>query len=212
MNLVQPFAAYTTTTVGNIPESVLKRAFKGSRVRLTNANLSGDRVMVVHPATKLAIEKAKKAKRGTTVQFTPIETLLDLAYHEETGEGLSGGSLWSWLKNKALPWVKKNWNVIQPVVSKIADVAIPAIGTYFGDPTAGVAGRQLLKDFTGVGVEGETEAESDSEKPKSKKSKKSKAKKVKKSKTGRFAKGSQAAKDHMAAMRAKRKGGSFRMP
>lgn len=178
---LNPFVAYQATQVGNIPKAKLERALRGLAVRLTNAELSGNRVMIVHPLNAKAIKKAQKSKKGLTTHFTPHEAMADLEYHDHSGEGLDGGSLWSWLKDKAYPWLKKNWNVIKPVVSAVADVAIPAAATALGAPTAGVAAREGLKALTGVGV-----------------------KKLKK--------GSEEAKEHMRMLRARRKGGSFRMP
>jgi hypothetical protein len=182
-----PFAGYVQVKVGNIPKKKLERTLKGLDIRLTNADLSGDRVMLVHPQNARLIKKAKSAGKGLTTRFTPFEALADLEYHEHAGEGMHGGSLWSWLRDKAYPWVKKNWGVIKPVVSKLADVAIPAAATALGVPEAALPVRGAVKALTGVG-----------------------------SKRTSLVKGSQAAKDHMATLRAKRKGGmsagSFRMP
>lgn len=172
------FGGYTTIKVGNIPESKLRKALDGNAVRLTPSELSGDRVMVVSKLNAKAIKAAQLKGKGLITHFTTGEMANDLEYHDKMGGSLAGGSLWGWIKNKALPWVKKNWNVIQPVVSKIADVAIPAAATYLGQPTAAAPIREGLKSLTGVGLK----------------------------------KGSPEMKAKMAALRAKRKGGSFRMP
>ncbi len=182
VNSINPFKGYVQVKVGTIPESKLRKALEGNAVRLTNANLSGDRVMVVHRSNAEKIRKAQRSGKGLTTSFTSGEALADLDYHDNAGAGMSGGSLWSWLRKKAWPWLKQNWSVIKPAVSAIADVAIPAAATALGAPQAGFATRGALKTLTGVGV-------------------------------GRPAKGSQEAKDRMAAIRAKRKtkGGSFLM-
>lgn len=186
---VNPFVNYTTAKVGNIPAAKLERALKGLTIRLTNKELSGDRVMLVHPQNARMIKMAKRAKKGLSTQFTPFEALADLRYHDNVGEGMHGGSLWSWLKNKAYPWLKSNWGIIKPLVSKIADVAIPAAATALGAPEAAIPVRSGVKALTGVGA-------------------------VRKS---RFAKGSEEAREHMASIRAMRgkkeiDGKSFRMP
>ncbi len=152
VNSINPFKGFVTVKVGTIPESKLKKALEGNAVRLTNANLSGDRVMIVHPSNAEKIRKAQRSGKGLTTRFTSGEAMADLDYHDKHGAGLSGGSLWSWLRNKAYPWLKSNWNILKPVVSAVADVAIPAAATALGNPTAGIAARQGLKQLTGVGM------------------------------------------------------------
>lgn len=182
------FGGYTTVKVGEISPAKLRKALDGAAVRLSSAELTGDRVMVVNKLNAKAIKTAKLKGKGLTTHFTTGEVKNDLDYHDSMGGSLNGGSLWSWLRDKAAPWVKKNWNVLKPVVSRIADVAIPAAATFFGQPTAGVPARTLLKSMTGVSV---------GSKPK---------------------KGSPEMAARMAALRAKRKtggsvsAGSFRMP
>lgn len=189
---LNPFAGYIKVNVGNIPKAKLEKALKGLNVRLTNADLSGDRVMLVHPANARAINRAKKTGKGLTTSFTQPEAMADLEWHEHAGGNLHGGSLWSWLKDKAYPWLKKNWDILKPVVSAVADVAIPAAATALGAPQAGVAVRSGIKALTGVGF----------------------------SSRG-FPKGSIEAKEHMAELRSRRRGkkvgggmsgASFRMP
>lgn len=178
-----PFVAYTKVYVGNIKPDKLARALKGLDVRLTNSDLSGNRVMLVHPQNAKLIRRAQQKGKGLTTSFTPFEALADLDYHERAGAGVEGGSLWSWLKNKAWPWVKHNVRVIKPVVSKIADVAVPAAAAALGAPVAGAPAREAIKTLTGIGA------------------------------GKRLVKGSREAKEHMARLRQRRhQGGSFRMP
>jgi len=72
-------------------------------------------------------------------------------------EEIEGSSIGSFFKGVG-KFFKKNWGVIRPILSTVADVAAPAIGTYFGSPQAGIAGRQALKALTGVGVGGSFKA------------------------------------------------------
>jgi hypothetical protein len=155
---LNPFQGYVKVSVGNIPKSKLEKALHGLDVRLTNKDLSGDRVMVVHPQNAKMMKRAQKMGKGLTTQFTPHEAMADLEYHEKAGEGMHGGSLWSWLRDKAYPWVKKNWNVIKPVISAVADSAIPAAAAALGQPAAGPLVRGAVKQLTGVGVKGSEEA------------------------------------------------------
>jgi hypothetical protein len=172
-----PLFGMVKVHVGEIPQSKLKKAFEGHAIRLTNADLSGDRVMLVHPHTAKILNSARNQNKGANVHFTPAEAISDLAYHKNVGEGMHGGSLWSWLRDKAYPWIKKNWGIIKPVVSSVADVALPALGTAFGAPEAGVLARQGLKTLTGVGMG-----------------------------KSRMKKGSEEAREHMAKLRAMRTG------
>lgn len=174
------FGGYSTVKVGFIPPVKLRKALDGNTVRLSARELAGDRVMIVSNNNAKAIKAAQTKGKGLSTNFTSGEAAKDLEYHDKLGGALNGGSLWSWLKDKALPWVRKNWDVIKPLASRVADVAVPAAATAFGQPTAAIPARAALQQLTGVGM----------------------------------GKGSQAMKDKMAAVRAKRglKAGSFRMP
>lgn len=152
MATLSPFGGYVKVKVGVIPQAKLQRAFLGQAIRLSQKELTGDRVLVVHPNTATRLNAAKKSSKGTTTKLTHGEVNADIEYHDSVGAGIHGGSLWSWLRDKAYPWVKKNWNIIKPVVSKIADVAIPAAATYFGQPQAAAPLRQGLTAITGVGL------------------------------------------------------------
>lgn len=92
-------------------------------------------------ATKVA--KAKRANKGTRVSLSP-EGL------NHTAE-MEGGSLGDWIR-KAWGWGKKNWDVLKPVASRLADVAVPAAATFFGQPAASLPARAALKQLTGLGV------------------------------------------------------------
>ncbi|KAF1319036.1 hypothetical protein FI667_g13419, partial [Globisporangium splendens] len=158
----------------DITPAQLRKAADGKQITLSATQLKGSGATFhVHPANHEKIMKAKRAGRRTRIFIAPGAINHDLMH---------GGSLWSWLKDKAYPWVKKNWDVIKPVVSRVADVAIPAAATFLGQPAAAAPARAALSQLTGVGV-----------------SKK------------KLTKGSPEMKAHMAALRPKRKGGSFRL-
>ena len=146
------FGGYVTVKVGNIPPAKLRKALDGSAVRLSKTELSGDRVIVVNKLNAKAIKSAQTKGKGLTTHFTSGEAARDLEYHDNAGGAISGGSLWSWVRDKAIPWVKKNWDVIKPIVSRIADVAIPAVATAFGSPELAVPIRGAVKSVSGVGL------------------------------------------------------------
>lgn len=146
------FGGYSTVKVGLIPPAKLRKALEGKAVRLSHHELSGDRVMVVSNLNAKAMKAAKLKGKGLTTHFTTGEAARDLDYHDSMGGALAGGSLWSWIRDKAIPWVKKNWDVIKPVISRVADAAIPAVATAFGQPELAAPARGALKSLTGVGV------------------------------------------------------------
>ena len=194
---VNPFAGYVQYKLGHIDPAKLEKALKGNKIHLTNENLTGNRVMLIHPNTARLLEKAKKSGKGVKIHFTPHDAIADLAFHHHSGGNLQGGSLWSWLKNKAWPWVKKN------VIPKVLDVGVPALATYLGNPELAAPAREAVRQIAGVGFELDS-SDDEEEKPKV-------------TKKGKLAKGSQEAKDRMAKIRAMKKskpeeGGSFRMP
>ncbi|DBA00672.1 TPA: hypothetical protein N0F65_003601 [Lagenidium giganteum] len=61
----------------------------------------------------------------------PGEIRHDLDYHSDK----AGGSVWSWIKDKAYPWLKQNiWPVVKPIVSGFVDQGANALGAYTGQP------------------------------------------------------------------------------
>jgi hypothetical protein len=87
------FGGYVAVKVNEISLAKLKKALEGSTVRLTPKELSGDRVMIVHPLNAKKINAAKKSKKGTTTNFTKGEIEADMEYHDQVGAGMHGGSL-----------------------------------------------------------------------------------------------------------------------
>lgn len=150
-----------------------KKVLAGKPVALTAAQVkSGGSVSFhVHPENYAKIMRARRAGKGTRVHISPYAVQHDL-------EAMHGASVWSWLRDKAWPWVKKNWSgTIKPILSTAADVIAP----HFGPEAVAVRGQ--VKNLLGIGVP----------------------------KGGRLTKGSAEAKARMAAIRAKKKGGSFKL-
>lgn len=143
---------YVSLAVGELTPAQQRKFLKTGKIAFTAAQLKNNsHHLALHPANAKLFKKAKLSDRGVNIEITPGEVAAGLVHHT-LGGSLHGGSLWSWLKNKAYPWIKENWSVIKPVVSKIADVAVPAAATFLGAPEAGVAVRTGLKALTGVGM------------------------------------------------------------
>ena len=125
----------------DITPAQLKRAASGQQITLSAAQLKGSgSTFHVHPANHEKIMKATRAGKGTRVYIAPGAINHDL-------EHMQGASIWSWIRDKAIPWVKKNWNVIKPVVSAAGDALAVAF------PEAAPI-RAQVKALTGVGVRG----------------------------------------------------------
>ena len=173
------YAGYHVVRVGDISKSKLKKAALGGTISLTKSELEGNNALVLHPENAKKIAAAKKAKRGTRLSILPGEIEHDMRYHEQT----EGGSLWGMLGNAALSGLK--WLGSQ-ALNGIADGAKTALGDGKVANLAVNAGREGIRNLTGLGVSG-----------------------------GKVAKGSDAAKERMSKLRAakmaKRSGGSFKL-
>lgn len=145
---MRTYNGYDVVSVGDIPMKKLVKAAKTGKLTLSKNELTGTRKMLVHPSNYKLIQKAKKTNKG--INSMPIsggEIVNDVEWHDSMGGGVNGGSLWSWIKNKAVPWIKKNWEpIIKPVLSTVADTVAPMLGP------KGVAARATVKSLTGIGV------------------------------------------------------------
>jgi len=153
---MRTYSGYEKVSVGDIPQKKLEKAFKTGKLSLSADDLKGGRIMLLHPVNARKLKIAKSKNKGVTgMEITGGEIMADLKYHDMAGGSMNGGSLWSWLKKAGTSiynFAKDNWDVIKPVLSKVADVAIPALATAVGAPTAGIAGREALRGLTGVGM------------------------------------------------------------
>ena len=163
----------------NVSAEKAKKLASLKPVNLTASELKGTSdSLYVHPANYEKIMKAKRSGKGVRIQLAEGEIIYDM-------EERQGASIWSWMKNKAFPWLKRNYDVIKPLLSRVADTAIPAVATAFGQPELAVPARGGLRALTGVGVG-----------------------------RGAHVKGSEEARQYMAhirSMRGKKSGGSFRL-
>ena len=123
-------------------KSQLEKAVKGKPIRVHSSQLNkGNNVILLHPTNYKLIEKAIKSGKGLTLYLAPgeIQATMD--------SNLEGTGLFDWIKNKAVPWLKKNFQpVIKPILGAVADTVAPMAGP------KGVIARQALKDLTGVGA------------------------------------------------------------
>lgn len=164
----------------DITQAQLRKAASGKQIQLTRAQVGGSTHTVhLHPANYEKFMKAQRNGTGVRMHIAKGEIEHDL-------DQMQGGSVFSWLKGAAKSvgkFAKNNWDLIKPIASKLADAAVPAIATAFGQPGLAIAARSGLKELTGVGF-----------------------------KTGKLTKGSEAAKAHMAALRMRKgkAGGSMR--
>ncbi len=153
---MRTYKGYEKVSVGDIPMKKLEKAIKTGKLTLSASDLKGGRVMLLHPANAKLVKAAKAKGKGITgMGLSAPEILTDMEWHDSMGGSMNGGSVWSWLKGAAKSvgkFFKDNWDVIKPVVSRVADAAVPAIATYLGQPALGVAARSGLKELTGVGI------------------------------------------------------------
>lgn len=98
---------YVHLAVGELSPAQQRKFLKSGKVTFTAAQLkNASHSLALHPANAKLLKKAKAAGRGVNIEITPGEVAAGLAHH--AGGGFSGGSLWSWIKEKAWPWVKEN--------------------------------------------------------------------------------------------------------
>lgn len=147
---IRDHKGFKIVTIGDIPISKLRKCIKSGNLSFTASELKGSsKKMLVHPANhKLIMSSIKKGKGLNGMMISAGEIKHDLELHK-------GGSVWSWLSNagkSVADFASKNWDIIKPVLSKIGDVAIPALATAVGMPELGMPARYLTKELTGVGI------------------------------------------------------------
>jgi hypothetical protein len=136
-----------------IPESKLKRAFKNGVLTLTKDELKGDgetATLHLHPESYAKAIKARKANEGTRLTITHKE--LGYPFKHMNGGGMHGASIWSSIWSG----IKKGFKFAKDsgLLSRAADVGIPALATALGAPQGAIPARAALKSMTGIGVDG----------------------------------------------------------
>ncbi|KAG2781239.1 hypothetical protein PC116_g14178 [Phytophthora cactorum] len=141
------------TISSDVPAPKLTKAFKTGKLSLTSSELKGSgSVIHLHPASYEKALKARKAERGVRLDITRHEV-------KKGYKKAQGGSIWSkvWGGIKSAFKFAKNTGL----VSKAADVAVPAIATALGAPQGAIPARAAIRSMTDIGV---YDSDSDEEK------------------------------------------------
>lgn len=129
----------------NITESQIKKAVSGKPIRLTASQIgSGEHFLMLHPANAKIVEKAALKNTGCNIHLSEGELL-------ESASAMDGSGFWS----SVWKGLKSGWNALKKsgILSAAADTGAQMLGAYTGQPMAVNAGRKLLKDTTGIGVQ-----------------------------------------------------------
>lgn len=126
----------------NFTKSQIEKALSGKPIRLSGNQIgSGANVFLFHPANYKLLEKSAKSGKGCCVSLSPGE------FNATLESDIEGSGFIDWIKNKALPWLKKNAPILKPIASAVADAGASMLGT------KGQVARQALKQITGIGNE-----------------------------------------------------------
>ena len=140
----------------SIDEKKFRKALKTGKISFTSADLNGDKPFLVHPENGKKIMKAKTMKKGVNLNISGGEIMGDLDYYDNSGGStIYGGSFWSWIKKAGkdvFKFGKNNWGLLKPVLSKLADSAVPAAALALGQPGLADAARTGLKQISGIGI------------------------------------------------------------
>lgn len=153
---MRTYKGYESVSVNKIPISKLKKAIKTGKLSLTAGDLKGDLRLLLHPLNAKLVKAAQAKNKGINSLMMSIpEIISDLDWHDKSGGSMNGGSLWSFLKSAGKEigdFYKENKQIIQPILSAVADKAIPAAFSAIGQPGFSPLGRQAFKKLTGVGL------------------------------------------------------------
>lgn len=149
---------YVHLTCRELTAAQKKKYLKTGKVSFTAGQLkSSAKKIALHRESAKKWKKAVAAGKGLNPTLTPGEIHASIALDGDSleGSGMERSSVWSWLKGAAksvYKFGKDNWDVIKPVLSRVADAAVPAVAIAFGQPGLAVAARTGLKELAGVGV------------------------------------------------------------
>ncbi|GMF09438.1 unnamed protein product [Phytophthora lilii] len=132
-----------------IPEAKLKRAFKTGTLSLSKDDLSGTGATLhLHPESYAKAVKAHKAGKGTRLTITKKEIGYPFK-HMQRG-GMYGASIWS----KIWGGIKSAFKFAKDsgLLSRAADLPVPALASYAGQPSAAIPARAAIRAMTGIGV------------------------------------------------------------
>jgi hypothetical protein len=132
------------TISSDIPGPKLTKAFKTGKLSLTADQLKGSgSVIHLHPASYEKALKARKAGRGVRLDITRHEV-------KKGYKRAQGGSIWS----KVWGGIKSAFKFAKDsgLLSRAADVAVPALATALGAPQGAIPARAAIRSMTGIGV------------------------------------------------------------
>jgi hypothetical protein len=124
----------------NLTKAQIEKAIKGKPIRVHNSQLgSGSNVILLHPTNYKLIEQSIRKNKGITLYLAPGELNATL------DSDIQGTGFIDWIRDKALPWLKKNAPILKPIASAIADAGTALV------PSLAPA-RAILKQTTGIGA------------------------------------------------------------
>jgi hypothetical protein len=146
-NIIMAFKELSVSSA--IPEAKLKRAFKTGTLTLSKDELSGSGATLhLHPESYAKAIKATKAGKGTRLTITKKE--IGYPFKHMNGGGMHGASIWS----KVWGGIKSAFKFAKDsgLLSRAADVAVPALATALGAPQGAIPARAAIRSMTGIGV------------------------------------------------------------
>jgi len=124
----------------NLSKAQVEKAIKGRPIRLAHSQLGqGSNVILLHPTNYKLIEQAVRKGKGITLHLAPGE------FNATLDSDIEGTGFIDWIRDKAIPWIKKNAPILKPIASAVADAG----ATLF--PALAPA-RGVLKTATGIGA------------------------------------------------------------
>ena len=156
--MVRDYQGYVSVSHGEIPASKLKKVIKGGKLTFTKEELAGNVFKTLfHPSTAKMLKMAQRKNKGAnSVPVAMGEIMADMDWHNSTGSGIQGGSIWKsiWSGLKSL-WTP----IIKPALSTALDMGVAPLqgalaGSKYGAPLAPFVPslRSGLKELTGVGM------------------------------------------------------------
>ena len=124
----------------NLTKQQIEKAIKGRPIRVHHSQLGkGSNVILLHPTNYKLIEQSIRKGKGITLHLAPGE------FNATLDSNIEGTGFIDWIRDKAIPWIKKNAPILKPIASAVADAGATLI------PSLAPA-RGLLKQATGIGA------------------------------------------------------------
>ena len=126
-----------------------KKLLKGLKVKVPKADIGRGALIMLHPVN---FKKIMSAKGAVMIELSPGEIIATASHHglvPKQPDGMDGGSIWSsiWDGIKKVGSFVKDSGIGSILADTAATAAVPFVG-----PGIAAAGRQLLRNQTGVGL------------------------------------------------------------